>query len=215
MLSLLDMNDVTRVIALLGQKGGSGKTTLAVHLGVAAQESGYSVGILDCDPQGSAHSWVSLRVNGDPAVARLRPQQVDAYLETAKKLRLNLMVIDTAPHATTAVYDAIVRADLVLLPCRPTVLDLSAIERAVVIAEAAKRPGAFVLNACQPRCEETTLSRGVLETYPFPLAPVAIGQRQAYVRAMSTGSAVTEFEPHGKAAAEMRTLWSWIAGRLA
>ncbi len=207
------MPDDLRVIALLGQKGGSGKTTLAVHLGVAAQERGSVVGILDTDPQGSAHAWVSLRVNGDPAVARLRPQHVEAYLGKARALGVRLVVIDTAPHASTAVYDAVVHADLVLLPCRPTVLDLAAIDRAVVIAEAAKRPGAFVMNACQPRCEETALSRSVLETYPFPIAPVAIGQRQAYVRAMSTGRAVTEFEPQGKAAEEMRALWRWIESR--
>lgn len=209
------MSEHPRVLALLGQKGGSGKTTLAVHVGVAAQEAGWSVAILDTDPQGSAHSWVSLRTNGDPAVARVNPKNVDAYLSKARDLGVRLIVIDTAPHASTTVYDAIVRADLVLLPCRPTVLDLSSIEKAVVIAEAAKRAGAFVLNACQPRCEETGLSRTVLETYPFPIAPVAIGQRQAYVRAMSTGRAVTEFEPAGKAATEMRALWGWIEGRLA
>lgn len=204
-----------RVLALLGQKGGSGKTTLAVHLAVAAQESGQSVAILDTDPQGSAHAWVSLRVNGDPAVARLNPKNIDPYLDKARSLGVNLILVDTAPHASTTVYDAIVRADLVLLPCRPTVLDLAAIEPAVIIAEAAKRPGVFVLNACQPRCEETALSRTVLGTYPFPIAPVAIGQRQAYVRAMSTGRAVTEFEPAGKAAEEMRALWGWIESRLA
>jgi chromosome partitioning protein len=208
------MPDDLRVLALLGQKGGSGKTTLAVHVGVAAQEAGWSVAILDTDPQASAHAWVSLRANGDPAVARLRPDQVDTYVEKARGLGVRLLVVDTAPHASTSVYNAIVRADLVLLPCRPTVLDLSSIERAVTIAQAAKRAGAFVMNACAPRCEETALSRNVLESYPFPLAPIAIGQRQAYVRAMSTGQAVTEFETNGKAAAEMRGLWSWIAGRL-
>lgn len=201
-----------RVIALLGQKGGSGKTTLAVHVGVAAQQSGEVVGILDTDPQASAYSWVGFREHKDPAVASIRPAQVDEFLAGAQKAGVSLIVIDTAPHATTSVYDAIIRADLVLLPCRPSILDISAIDRAVTIAEAAKRPSAFVLNACPPRAPEVASTRKVLATYPFPVAPVTIGHRQAYVRAMASGQAVTEFDPSGMAAEEMRQLWQWIQG---
>lgn len=212
---LRNMLGEMRVLALLGQKGGSGKTTLAVHIGVAAQQAGESVGLLDCDPQGSARSWVALRENGDPAVAALRPSQVDSYLLAGAKAGITLMIVDTAPHATTSVYDAILKADLVLLPCRPSILDLAAVERAVRIAESAKRPGAFVVNAAPPRAAEVDLTLEVLGSYAFPVAPIVVGQRQAYVRAMGSGQAVTEFDPTGKAAGEMRALWSWIAEQTA
>jgi chromosome partitioning protein len=205
-------NKKPRVVALLGQKGGSGKTTLAVHAAVAAQQDGQNVGIFDTDPQASAHSWVSFRRYKDPAVALIHPDQVEQFLATAQKLAVTLVVIDTPPHATTSVYDAIVHADLVLIPCRPSILDLSAIEAAVSIAEAAKRPSVFILNGCPPWAPEIASTREVLETYAFPIAPVTIGHRQAYVRAMASGQAVTEFEPSGVAAEEMRQLWKWIQG---
>jgi chromosome partitioning protein len=199
-----------RVVAMLGQKGGSGKTTIAVHLAVAAQQDGERVGIIDTDPQASAHSWVGFREHQDPPVALVSPAEIDRVIAIAQEKGVSLIVIDTAPHATPGAYQAIARADLILLPCRPTIVDLAAIHRAVAIAEASKRPSAFILNACAPRAPEVVSARETLVSYEIPVSPTVIGQRQAYARAMASGQAVTEFEPEGQAAAEIRQLWNWI-----
>ncbi len=201
-----------RVIAMFGQKGGCGKTTLAVHVAVAAQQDGQIVGILDTDPQASAYSWVGFREHKDPAVAVIQANQVGDCLAVARDKGLGLVLIDMPPHASTAAYDAIRHADLVLMPCRPSILDLSAIMQAVTITKASKRPGAFVINGCPPRSQEVALTREALEMYALPISPVTVGHRQAYLRAMASGQAVTEFEPAGLAAEEMRQLWKWIQG---
>lgn len=202
------------VVAVFGQKGGCGKTTLAVHVAVAAQQDGLGVGILDTDPQASAYSWVGFREHKDPAVASIQASQVGDCIAVARDKGLSLVLIDMPPHASTAAYDAIKHADLIVMPCRPSILDLSAIAQAVTIAKASKRPGAFVINGCPPRSQEVALTREVLETYSFPISPVTVGHRQAYLRAMASGQAVTEFEPTGIAAEEMRQLWKWIQGSL-
>jgi chromosome partitioning protein len=199
---------------MLGQKGGSGKTTLAVHLAVVAQEDGESVAIIDTDPHASATSWVESREHKDPPVATVTSGEVDKVLEVAREKRVSLVIIDTAPHASPSAAKAIIRSDHVLVPCRPTAFDLAAVGAAVSIAEASRKPGSFILNACPPRSYEIALARETLETYDFPIAPIEIGHRQAYVRAVTSGMAVTEFEPEGRAAEEMRALWSWVKGRL-
>jgi chromosome partitioning protein len=198
-----------RIIAMLGQKGGPGKTTLAVHLAVAAQEDGEIVTMADTDPQASAYKWVELREAKDPPVAQIRPKDLNRVISIAEQGNASLMIIDTAPHASLGAYDAIARADLVIMPCRPTRFDLATIEAAVSIAEASRRKGAFVLNQCSPQGTETESTRAVLQSYGFPVAPMTIGLRKAYARATDTGRAVTEFDPRGVAAEEIREFWQW------
>jgi chromosome partitioning protein len=204
-----------RVIALLSQKGGSGKTTLAVHLSVCAMEAGERAAIIDVDPQASAYAWCGFRPeNQGPAVAVCRPDQVEEYIETGQRTGLSLIVLDTPPHATTALYDVVSRADFLVMPCRASILDLSAIDATVKVAEASKKPGAFVLTGIPPRSPEVVATRKALESYPYRIAPQTIGHRQAYVRALASGKAVTEFEPASQAAEETRQLWKWIEGQL-
>jgi chromosome partitioning protein len=118
-----------RIVAMLGQKGGPGKTTLALHLAVAAQEDGEIVTMADTDPQASAYKWVELREAKDPPVAQIRPKDLNRVISIAEQGNASLMIIDTAPpHASLGAYDAIARADLVIMPCRPTRFDLATIE---------------------------------------------------------------------------------------
>lgn len=208
------MQENFRVIALLGQKGGSGKTTLAVHIAVAAQEAGEIVGIADTDPQGTAYRWVERREAKDPPAALIESREIDSAIATAKKSGVTLLVVDTPPHASLGAYQAVANADLIIMPCRPTMFDIETIERATAIAEASKRKGFFVLNQCPAQGNETESASEVLSTYGFPVAPVMIGLRKAYSRATITGQAVTEFDPTGKAAEEIRGLWEWTKEKL-
>jgi chromosome partitioning protein len=123
---------------------------------------------------------------------------------------VTLAVIDTAPHATPGVDVIAAAADFLLIPCRPSAFDLAAIASSVHVVKAAGKPAAFVLNACDARAPEVVEARDVLTGHALPVAPVAIGHRRAFSRAISSGLAVTEFEAHGKAAHEIVTLWQWI-----
>jgi chromosome partitioning protein len=189
-----------RTLALISQKGGSGKTTLAVHLAVAAMQAGERVTVLDTDPQGSAQAWAQVRPQGAPA-------EVPRQLAT---LAATLVVIDTAPHTAVSLATVTTVATALLIPCRPTAFDLAAVAATVALARAAQTPTAFVLTACPARAPEVAEARTALATHGFPVAPVLIGERRTYARAIAGGYAVTEYEPQGKAAQEIATLWRWL-----
>jgi chromosome partitioning protein len=202
---------MVRVIALLAQKGGSGKTTLAVHLAVAAAANGYHVVIADLDPQGSAASWSRVRGSPEPKVVAMAASATGGFIDGIHRNGSGLVIVDTAPHSAPAASQVVQQVEFVLIPCRPTAFDLTAASSSAEIAKAARRRAAFVLNSCPVRAPEVADARTVLTSYGFPVAPVEIGQRQAFARAVASGQAVTEFDPHGKAAAEITDLWKWIA----
>jgi chromosome partitioning protein len=198
-------------LAFFSQKGGSGKTTIGVHIAAAACIAGEKVLLFDLDPQGSASAWSQVRKSEHPTVKKATAgPNLSHLLDRAKAEDYSLVIFDTPPH-TTAGVDIIARlADFLVIPCRPSVLDLVAIASTVNIARASGKPAAFVLNSCNPRVAETGQSRKALERHSYPTAPVEIGSRQAYSRALTSGSTVIEFEPRGKAAQEISELWRWI-----
>src|SRR5215217_5460300 len=108
-----------RAIALLSQKGGSGKTTLAVHIAVAAVEAGERVVLIDTDPQGSAKAWSQARTTEAPSVQKTTASGIGRMMEQALREKATLVVIDTAPHATPGVDAIASKADFLLIPCRP------------------------------------------------------------------------------------------------
>ncbi len=202
------------VIAFLSQKGGSGKTTLSVHAAVAAEASGERVCIIDADPQESATAWASAREAQTPVVATAQAGELDAALNAARGEGMTLTVIDAPPHAAPAASQIAKRAEMILIPVRPAAFDLAAVPAAVEIVRAAKVRGAFVLSACPFRAPEIGETRAALEPYGLPIFPGEITDRRAFARAVTTGSAVTEFESDGKAAEEIRALWGWIRDAL-
>ncbi|MET3134908.1 chromosome partitioning protein [Oxalobacteraceae bacterium GrIS 1.11] len=197
-------------IAFLSQKGGSGKTTLAVHTAVAAYEAGERVVIVDTDPQKSATVWGDTRSQDAPVVATAAAAELGRVLDAARQERMTLAIIDTAPHAAPDATRIVRVVDLVVIPCRPTAFDIAAAGSAVDIVKAAGVPAVFVLSACPFRSPEIAETRVVLGEYGLPIAPVEIIDRRAFARAVATGRAVTEFESDGKAAGEIRILWKWL-----
>ena len=202
------------VIAFLSQKGGSGKTTLSVHTAVAAEATGERVCVIDADPQESATAWANAREAGTPIVATAQAGELDAALRAAEGEGMTLAVVDAPPHAAPAAGQIARRSELVLIPVRPSAFDLAAVPAAVEIVAAAKVRGAFVLSACPFRAPEIGETRAALEAYGLPIVPGEITDRRAFARAVTTGSAVTEFEAEGKAAEEIRALWAWIKNTL-
>jgi chromosome partitioning protein len=206
---------VMKIVAFLSQKGGSGKTTLVVHAAVAAHEEGRRVVVVDTDPQKSASSWSDVRGGAAPMVATAAASQMATVLQAARDERMDLVLIDTAPHAAPEAAGIARMADLVLIPCRPTAFDLAAAGNAALIAKAVGVPAAFVLSACPFRAPEIVEARAALAGYGLPVAPQEITDRRAFARAVASGRAVTEFEAEGRAAAEIRTLWTWIQEQMA
>ena len=208
-----------KVLTLIAQKGGTGKTTLAVHLAVIAMQAGKSVVLVDMDPQHSAADWWRERADMFPELVECTDAELPAVLKAAKADKVDLVVIDTAPHAEAASATAAKVADLALIPTRPAILDLRAIGATVDIVRRVKTRAAIVLNSCPP-------PRGVgeagivhearlgLKEYGLPVCPVAVTQRAALSHALIDGRAVTEFEPSGKAARELSALWAWIEGEM-
>jgi chromosome partitioning protein len=199
-----------QTLAFLSQKGGSGKTTLAVHTAVAAQEDGERVVIVDTDLQKSATTWSDARQSDTPAVAPVAATALPDVIKASRHDAITLCIIDTAPHAAPDAARVAALADLVAIPCRPTAFDLAAAGSAVEIVKAAGVRAVFVLSACPLRAPEIAETRAVLEGYGFPVAPVSISERRAFARAVASGRAVTEFDGEGKAAQEIRALWRWF-----
>jgi chromosome partitioning protein len=199
-----------KTLAFLSQKGGSGKTTLAVHTAVAAHQEGERVVIVDTDIQRSATTWREARQAEQPAVAPVLAAQLDEVMAASRHDAMTLCIIDTAPHAAPDATRVARAADLVVIPCRPTAFDLAAVGSAVDIVKAAQVRAVLVLSACPFRSPEIAETRAVLEGYGLPVAPVEITDRRAFARAVASGRAVTEFEENGKAAEEIRALWHWL-----
>lgn len=200
-----------RSIALLSQKGGSGKTTVAVHMAVAAEASGEHVTLIDTDPQGSVLAWRQARTVDRPDTTSATPSTIQRILDSARQGETTLAIIDTPPHLQPGTSALVAQADLLLIPCRPTAFDLATIPASVQVAKAAGKPAVFILNACPARAPEVREAIDVLATYRVPVAPMTIGERRAFVRAIASGRAVTEFEVRGTAAQEVTALWQWLS----
>lgn len=197
-------------IAFLSQKGGSGKTTLAVHTAVAAVEIGERVVLVDTDIQQSATVWSAARSEAQPIVATASAAEVNRVMAAARHDAMTLCILDTAPHATPDAARIAQAVDLVVIPCRPTAFDVAAVGSAVDIIRAAAVPAVLVLSACPFRAPEIAETRRLLAEHGLPVAPMTITDRRAFARAIATGRAVTEFDSAGKAAEEIRALWQWL-----
>jgi chromosome partitioning protein len=199
-----------RSIAFLSQKGGSGKTTLAVHTAVAAQQARERVAIVDTDPQKSAISWSDQRQAETPVVVAAAASELVKVLAAAKQDSMTLAIVDTAPHAAPDAARVASLVDLLVIPVRPSAFDLGAVAVTVAMVEALQTKAVLVLSACPSRSPEIAEAREVLKGYGLPIFPGEITDRRAFARAVASGRAVTEFDPDGKAALEIRSLWKWL-----
>ena len=199
-----------KTVAILSGKGGAGKTTLAVHLGVAAERAGRTTAIIDLDPQASALTWKDNRENDTPAVVSAQASRLPQLLKTAADSGADIVFIDTAPHSESAGLTAARAAELVLIPCRPAILDLHAIGATVEIARLADVPAIVILNAVPARGALADEARAAINTYQVETAPCQLGQRIAFVHALTAGLTAQEYEPHGKAAKEIDALYKYL-----
>jgi|SRR5579872_6187544 len=204
---------MTVVLAMASLKGGTGKTTVCLNLAVTAEEAGLKTVVIDVDPQQASAKWGDLRaVTGrSPTVISAMAARLPQALESAEALGAKLIVIDTAAHAEGILVSSIDPADLVLIPCRPTIVDLQYLASTVQLTALRNKNAAVVLNAVQTRTVDRGQAEGAITDMGINLVPVGVSNLVAYARAITTGQGVTEFEPSGRAAAEMRALLGEIA----
>lgn len=195
-----------KIFAVMSQKGGAGKTTLAVHLAAAASQRGLRVALLDTDPQQSACVWARARDLEQPIVAAVSPTKLAAALGKAQAEGFDIVIVDTAPNAGTDAVDVAALASKVVIPVRPSVFDLSAAKRTIEIVRQVSVDALLVLSACPHRAPEIAMAREALGLSGLPVARTAIGDRRPFARAIQSGRAVIEFEPDGKASEEINAL---------
>ena len=206
-----------KTLAVTAAKGGVGKSTLSVHLATLAASEGRNVLIADLDPQRSAGDWRDVREGDAPMVAPVAPGALADLVEAARGAAVDLLVIDTPPHAEASIVPAARLADLALVPTRPAPFDLRAIGRTLDMLEGEGVHYAVVINATPPRLSglESRIVREARKALDGrPVCPVSVAQRVAFSHALISGAAVNEFEPNGAAAKEMRRLWRWTAHAL-
>lgn len=199
-----------KVIALSSRKGGAGKSTIAVHLAVAAEAAGLATAIFDLDPQASAALWSDHRGEPTPAVVAAQAPRLRALLKQAVDRGADLVILDTPPHADGVAADAGAVADAILIPCRPSAFDLDAIGASVRLALAAKKPCWVVINAAPIQGSEVSETNAALTAAGVDVSPVVVHQRKAFSARAHEGRTAMEHEPDGKAAHEINALLGWV-----
>jgi chromosome partitioning protein len=201
-----------KIVAIISQKGGAGKTTLAVHLATAAATAGHTAAIIDLDPQATAASWSDRRTAVAPEVISGQAARLPALVTAAKQNGADFLVLDTAPNADQVVSLAARAADLVLIPCRAAAFDLEAIETTLMLAKAAMKPAYVVLNAVPPRSGIGKEAAEGLSARGAQVAPHQLTHRAAFAHGVIDGRTAQEFEPRGRAAEEIEELYKWLCG---
>jgi chromosome partitioning protein len=204
-----------RTIAFVTQKGGTGKSTLASNLAVAARLAGERVFIIDLDPLQSLVKWSKTRDKSDIAVEHVPPAKLAKALATLEKKGVTLVVID-APGLDGEHFAVAIRAaDLCIIPARPNVFDLWASDVTRAAVKDASKDYVFLLNQCPPAQQNARVEQGAkaLQAMGGLLAPL-VSARVDYQEAARSGLGVGEYNPGGVAADEIHELWGSVKRRL-
>ncbi|CEE28330.1 MULTISPECIES: ParA family partition ATPase [Xanthomonas] len=199
------------IVGLLNQKGGVGKTTLAVNLAASLTRDGSRVLLIDADPQGSALDWAAAR-DGEPLFSVVGFPRPTVHKDIAQLGQgYEHIVIDGPPRVTDLARSAIMAADVVLIPVQPSPYDIWAADEVVKLIEEARvykgaLKAAFVVNR---KIVNTAIGRDVgeaLAAYPVPALAASVTQRVVFAEAVARGQAVHEIDAEGPAAAEIEAV---------
>lgn len=204
-----------KTVAIAQQKGGAGKTTIAIQLAVAWAREGYRVAMLDVDPQGSLTAWFGLRrdagIDGGLTSSEVQGWKLSTEIDRLKA-NFDLLIVDTPPHAETDARVAVRAAALILVPVQPSPMDLWATKPTLELARREKSTALLVLNRVPSRGRLTELIRARIEDEKLPIANSQLGNRSAFAASMLEGLGVVESQPKGLAANEIRALADEIGG---
>jgi chromosome partitioning protein len=207
-----------KVIAVLNQKGGSGKTTIATHLARALQVEGADVLLVDSDPQGSARDWAAVREDQSLTVVGIDRPTIERDLKNIA--RKDFVVIDGAPQAADLAISAIKAADVVLIPVQPSPYDIWAASDLVDLVKQrievtdGKLQAAFVVSRAIKGTRIGAEVTEALNGYGLPVLQARITQRVSYPGTAAAGVTVLDTEPNGDAAQEVLALAGEVKGML-
>ncbi len=203
------------VLSVLARKGGVGKSTAVRCLSVECLKAGLSVVIIDTDPQATCHRWGQRRAKAGipvPLVVAVSPAGVAGQIESFRKRRVDVVLIDTPPTATPVVNAALDASDAALIITRPNPEDLESVQESLRVAGAQKRRTGVILWQSPPdkRVRAVTLAREALEVMGARVCPTAISASISYPYAYASGLTPQEREPEGRARAELAEVWAWL-----
>lgn len=204
-----------KTVAIIAQKGGSGKSTIAVHLAAYARSRKVRPAMIDLDPQASTFDWNEGRTETDPVSPKLfclraRENDLPKAIQQAKASGAQLLIIDTAPHSNRDAATAAKLSDFVLIPCRPARFDLKALISTAEIARLSNTPSAVVINQAPPVGSKAERAREVVQGQGINVLPPVLHRRTAFEDALTGCRAVHEYDPESKAAQEIAALFDCL-----
>jgi chromosome partitioning protein len=207
-----------KTISLVNQKGGVGKTTLALHIATAFHSAGFATVILDLDPQASSTEWHDARGEESlPYVESVVPARLERAIKTSKEIGTDLLILDTAPHAEVTALEASQAADLILTPSKPGIMDIRALRKTAKMLKLAAKPAFVVLNEIPPQGDDADEAEAAIRTdkdIRMEVCPIRLIKRKAYSRSLILGQTAQEFAPSDKAAEEVEQLHMWVRSQL-
>ena len=195
------------VVALVCQKGGAGKTTMAIHLAVEGHRRGLKTLLIDIDTQASAAKIMDRRGDDPPDVATEAAGRLERAITAAQSEAYDLVVVDTAPQADRAAAQAAQVADIVVAPVQPSIVDLDAVDATVDVCKLAGVPVLFVLNRVPTQGREVAGTEDAIRKRGMTVAKTRWGERKAFKYPFMRGLVAQEVEPDSKAAKEVTALF--------
>ncbi|HEX6866897.1 MAG TPA: ParA family protein [Caulobacteraceae bacterium] len=204
-----------RTIAVVARKGGSGKTTVAVHLALAAHLAGKRTALADLDPQASATEVLKARYDSGPRHFVSPARGLPGAQVTVQRAGMEALFIDTPAGTEAGMSNAIVVSDLTVMVVRPTFLDLVAAARTAEVLKWMRKPGVVILNQAPPArggIEPPSVRKAlkVLAVLGLPIVPIVLRARASYQTSLERGASVLETEPTSAAAEELGALWRFM-----
>ncbi|MCW5631863.1 MAG: ParA family protein [Rubrivivax sp.] len=206
-----------KTIVIANQKGGSGKSTLTVHLAAAAEQAGDGPALLsDTDPQGTAGDWFNQRKRtglDTPRYAPLDLADLHGRLMALRDAGARYLFIDTAPSIGSVNAELFAKADLILVPLNPTPADLRALVKGLPLIKQSGRPFSFALARVRANLRNNEAAAMALEALGLVL-PARMHERVIYAETFAHGKTALEIEPGGIAATEVSALWRAVRARV-
>jgi chromosome partitioning protein len=200
------------VIAVIAQKGGTGKTTLTLALAVAAQLAGKVTAVIDLDPQATASNWSDRREADSPVVVSAQPARLPHVLTSAEASGAAMVLIDTPPRAEQAALAAAKAANLILIPCRPAIYDLETVATTLELVRIAGDKSVLaILNGVPPRGSKKDQAEDVIRELGLLVCPIAFGWRTAFSDAGALGLTAQEYDPSSKSALETVEVYKFVS----